>query len=128
MNIYSIQPEDEIFSDFKEWSKNNPVDTLEFITQKIPGQAYFTGLKHSEETKEKMRQAHLGKPKPPISEEHKQKISQGNLGRKRPPRTDEWKRKQSLAQTGIKRKPFTEEHKQKLKDAKKRTSKHNYII
>ena len=121
MNIYSFQPDHELFSDFKEWSKNNPLNDSDFTTQKIKGEAYFTGLKHTEETKEKMRQAHLGKPKPPISEEHKQKISQGNLGRKRPPRTDEWRKKQSLAQRGIKRKPFTEEHKQKLKDAKKKS-------
>ena len=56
--------------------------------------------KHSEETKNKIRQAHLGKSKPPISEEHKNKISQGNLGRKRPPRSNEWKRKQSESQKG----------------------------
>lgn len=76
--------------------------------------------KHSEESKEKIRMAHLGKPKPPLSEERKNKISESNKGRKHAPRSAEWKEKQSLAHRGKKRKPFTEEHKQKLKDAKAR--------
>jgi len=53
---------------------------------------------HSIESKEKIRKAHLGKSKPPISEEHKKKISLGNLGKKRPPRTKQWKLKQSISQ------------------------------
>jgi group I intron endonuclease len=56
--------------------------------------------KHSKETKNKIRQAHLGKSKPLLSEEHKLKISQGNLGKKRPERSSEWKRKQSESQKG----------------------------
>jgi len=54
--------------------------------------------RHTNKSKEKIRQSHLGKPKPPLTEEHKKRISLGNLGRKRPPRTEEWKIKQSISQ------------------------------
>jgi group I intron endonuclease len=60
--------------------------------------------KHTEETKQKIRKAHIGKSKPPITEKHKNIIRQSNLGRKHPPRSDEWKMKQSLSQKGKKRK------------------------
>ena len=65
-----------------------------------------TGTKHSEETKEKMRESHrirkeLGiknKPSPPLTEETKNNIR--------------------LAKLGKKRTPFTKEHKDKLRAAK----------
>ena len=118
MNIYSPNQEDELVSSLRTWLKTNPFNLSEYGHQKIPGEAYFTGLKHTEETKQKMREAHLGKPKPSISEEHKNKISQANTNRKHKPRSDEWKLKQSLSQKGKIRKPFTQEHLNKLKEAR----------
>lgn len=52
---------------------------------------------HSEETKEKIRQAHLGKKK---SEEHKKKLSEARLGKPGHKWTMESRIKASLAQKG----------------------------
>jgi len=75
---------------------------------------------HSDESKEKIRNAHLGKTKPVLTKEHKNIISKSNTGRKHPPRSDDWKLKQSLSQKGKKRKPFSEEHLRKLKESAKK--------
>lgn len=58
------------------------------------------GFHHSEESKEKMRQARLGKK---LSEEHKAKISAGGKGR-----------------------VFTEEHKQKIREAQLGEKSHKW--
>jgi hypothetical protein len=76
------------------------------------------GRKHSEETKKKLSQAHIGKKRKPMSEESKRKLSESmkgkNVGKKR---TLEQLQKQSLRQTGTKRPPHSEETKKKLRDA-----------
>jgi len=46
------------------------------------------GLKHSDEAKEKMRQAHLGKK---LSEEHRQKLSKAFKGKKLPKHSEQQK-------------------------------------
>lgn len=54
--------------------------------------------KHDELTKEKIRQAHLGKPKPPLTDAHKEKLK--IAAKTRPPRlkhTDEARRKMADA-------------------------------
>lgn len=65
-----------------------------------------TGTKHSEETKEKMK------------ESHRIRRELGLKNKPSPPLTEETKRNMSIAKLGKKRKPFTEEHKEKLKAAK----------
>lgn len=84
------------------------------------------GVKRSEETKDKLRQAHLGKPKKghPQTERVKQLISErmvGNqiwLGRKH---SEESVKKMSESQTGITRKgtPLSEKQKKFLSDSRK---------
>jgi len=85
----------------------------------------------SEETRQKMSMAKIGKKRPPFTEEHKRKIglsskgrhysketklkmSVAQLGRKHSPRTEETKRKISLANKGRKHSPRTEETKRKI--------------
>ena len=57
----------------------------------------WLGRQHTEESKEKMRQARLGKPSPrkgyTTSEETKTKISNANKGRTLPARSEEYKTK-----------------------------------
>lgn len=70
-----------------------------------------TGKKHSEETKEKIRQANLGRKYPPVTEETRKKLSAFQLSR--PPRTAETREKLRLAHIG---KPFILTEEQKLKN------------
>jgi len=65
-----------------------------------------TGTKHSEETKEKMK------------ESHKIRRELGIKNKPSPPLTEETKNNMRLAKLGKKRKPFTEEHKAKLRAGK----------
>lgn len=80
------------------------------------------GRKHSEETKKKIAQAHLGKKKHPMSEESKRKLSESmkgkNVGKKR---TAEQSKAQSIRQTGKKRAPLTQEVKQKIRKSLMKT-------
>lgn len=93
-------------------------------------------LPASEETKEKIRQAKLGKKRGPLPEEWRRKISEAGkglkrpdgfgaavsarqLGKKRSPLTEEQKEKQRVAQTGRK---HSEETLIKLRAAKAKTS------
>ena len=90
----------------------------------------------SEETKEKIRMAHLGKKKTKcgykkkLSDEHKKKISEFQKGRKktkeelekRGPLSEEHKKnisKGSLGKPRGKRGPLSEEHKRKISEANK---------
>lgn len=94
--------------------------------------------KHSEESNEKNRQAHLGK-KRVFSEEHKRNLSkalkgnhpseeskeknrQAHLGRKLPPRSEEYKRRMSELRKGSKNpmygKHLSEETKRKIIESK----------
>ena len=68
----------------------------------------------SEETRQKLRNAKLGRPRDPATIEA---IRLGNTGQRR---SDETKTKISLAMTGRKRKPFSEETKQKMREAQRR--------
>ena len=74
---------------------------------------FWTGKNHSEESKQKMRLAKLGKTHP---EESKKKMSQNSShywkGKKRGKMTEEHKQKLIKIHLG---KPLTEEHKQKLR-------------
>ena len=74
------------------------------------------GKTHSDETKEKMRQGHLGKT---LSDEHKEKIGKGHLGKTL---SDETKEKIGKAHFGkttwIKGKTHSDETKEKMRKAK----------
>lgn len=57
-----------------------------------------TGRNHSEETKNKLREINTGRK---LSAETKRKISIANSGKPKPPRTEEHRRKMSLAKKGV---------------------------
>jgi len=68
---------------------------------KIPWNKGKIGIqKHSPKTKEKIRQASLGRKMPPKTLEQRQKISESQLGRKQ---SDETRLKKSLATKGTKK-------------------------
>lgn len=76
-----------------------------------------TGLKmkpHTEAAKEKIRRAHLGKLKGPMSDEHKAKIAAANTGRVMSESTRD---KISKALTGLVRGSLTREHAEKIRQA-----------
>lgn len=76
----------------------------------------------SEETRNKMRLAALGK-KRIFSEEHKKNISLSARGKKKKktgPRSEEVKLKISLAQLGKKRRPYSDERKRKISERLRR--------
>jgi len=56
-------------------------ETKAILAEKSKGNTNFNGRRHSKETREKMRQAHLGKK---MSDDSREKMRQANLGRKRP--------------------------------------------
>jgi hypothetical protein len=119
MSIYTDANNEFVIS-ITEWCKNNPLDITELGHEKVAPPCSFTGMIHSEKTKEIMSQSHKGKHKPWLqSEETKAKRKESSIGKKMPPRSEEWKAKQRLSQLGKKRKPFTEEHIQNLSIANK---------
>ena len=81
------------------------------------------GRIHSEETKEKIRQSHMGKKREPFSEEWRRNMGKASKGKKRKPFSEEHKRKLSEANKTRKRKPLSEEHKRKLSEANKGQNK-----
>jgi len=72
-----------------------------------------SGIKLSDETKQKMSQARIGKPR---SEEIKKKLSIANKGKTH---TEETKKKMSLSKKGP-RKPLSDETKRKIGEANKK--------
>lgn len=76
------------------------------------------GYKHTEDSKKKMSQAAIDRPKPKPSKETCLKISLSKIGKKRKPFTEEARRNMSLAHLGKKRGPLSEETKQKIAKAK----------
>lgn len=79
----------------------------------------WVGRKHSEESKQKMRD---NKKLNPMSDEAKENLRQINLGKKL---SEEQKQKISLAQTGKKRGPHSEETKRKIGQANSKKGKRN---
>lgn len=79
------------------------------------------GKKHTKESKEKNRIAHLGKK---LSEEHKRKISETTKGRKGKPMSEETKLKVSKAKKGVSIN-LTEEEKERRRKQIIRVSKMN---
>jgi group I intron endonuclease len=73
----------------------------------------WRGRKHSDATKEKLRQAHLGHSRP-MTEVGKLKISLANKGKKR---SEEAKARYSEVFKGRIRMPFSKEHKEKISKA-----------
>ena len=104
---------EQIFIDFYD-SANNGYNML-------PTAGNATGLKHSGETKKKMKDAWVERRlRPPQyhSEEAKKKISKSKIGKKRKPFSDEARRNMSLARMGNKNRlgiPHTQETKEKMR-------------
>jgi len=73
----------------------------------------FRGKSLTEEHKQKLREANLGKKPPPHSEETRQKMSNSMKGKNSGPKSDEHKRRLSDAHKG---KNLSEEHKEKLRN------------
>jgi hypothetical protein len=69
----------------------------------------FKGAHHSEESKQKICLAHLGKKKPPLSDEHKKKIGESQHGRKRSLETRVKMRKKRIEYMAVH--PFTKKSK-----------------
>lgn len=98
-----------------------------FSTNKLYGwirklnNEYRIGVRHSEETKKKMSDAHKGKKREDFAIEWRNNLSESLKGRKF---SEEHRINLSKAMIGKKRKPFTDEHRMKLSIAgKKRFSK-----
>lgn len=81
------------------------------------------GRIHSEETKEKIRQSHMGKKREPFSAEWLENMSKASKGRKREPFSAEHRQKLSEAQRGVKRGSPSEETRKKLSEANKGQNK-----
>jgi len=73
----------------------------------------FRGKTLSDDHKQKLREANLGKKPPPHSEETLQRMSNSMIGKNTGPKSEEHKRKLSLAHKG---KTLSEEHKEKLRN------------
>lgn len=87
---------------------------------KLKVAAGLKGHPVTEETREKIAAARIGKPGHPLSAEHKAQLIAANRLRKGapgPPRTEAWKAKISMA---LKGKPFTPEHLEHLRNAPQR--------
>lgn len=85
----------------------------------------FYGKKHTEESKKKIGEAHIGIKLKPRTEEYRKKISEALKGRIF---TKEWKEKLSLAQKGKKKNKFSEEHKKKISVSLSKYSKNRTLI
>lgn len=90
-------------------------DCYNLCTEVIGG----SGWTHSEETKEKMREAWKTRVLSPMSDETKKKISEAKKGKKRAPFSDETRKNMSLAKIGKKLGPYSEEHRRKISEATK---------
>lgn len=98
-----------------------------------PEAGNWSGRKHSEETKKKMKDAwkeRRKKPRNPMSEEAREKIRLSKLGKKRKPFTDEAKKNMSMARIGNKNRlgiPHTEETKLKMKLIREQKKEKNNV-
>ena len=76
-------------------------ETIEKIREAARNQTRRCGYKLSDEHKEKLSKAKIGKSPPnkgkKLSESHKKKLSESHMGKKRPPRSPDWSRKLSEA-------------------------------
>jgi hypothetical protein len=89
-------------------SNSNLTDEQKYIR----GSA-FRGKALSDEHKQKLREANLGKKPPPHTEATLQRMSSSMMGKNTGPKSDEHKRNLSLAHMG---KNLSEEHKEKLRN------------
>ena len=85
MNIYSPTPEDSFVKELRHWIENNPLkpSDLPNIVKHSPGN-FRQGTKHSKKTIRKMSKAAKGRI---ISDEQKQKMSLAKLGKPQHPKT-----------------------------------------
>lgn len=93
----------------------NKTECYNLCTEVVGG----SGWNHSDDAKEKMKQAWKHRIGKPLSEETKEKISAANKGRKRAPLSEETKQKMSEAHKGKKLGSYSEEHRRKISEATK---------
>lgn len=94
-------------------------DAVNFGYNIKPQAGSTIGYKHSDESKQKMKEAWVGRVLPPKSEETGRKISEAKKGKKRGPLSYETRMKMSLAKKGKKIGPMSEERKKKISEATK---------
>ena len=92
----------------KEYWDNPLLINRQYHTKK---DTRFRNTGHSEETKQKIKQARAGQI---FTEEHRKNISKSKMGKKMPLRTEEHKKNISLAKTGSTRQSPSEETRKKL--------------
>lgn len=95
-------------------------DAVNFGYNIKPQAGSTIGYKHSDETKQKMKESRKKRIMPPMSDETKKKISLSKIGKKRKPFSEKAKENMSIAHIGKKRNPHSEETRKKLSEAAKR--------
>lgn len=81
------------------------------------------GYKHTEETRNKISRAVLGRKK---SEEHKMKISIAMKKLRKTPMSDETRKKLSIALKEVRKNPISDETKKKMSEAHKGEKAYNW--
>jgi tricorn protease-like protein len=116
MNIYKF--DDEILNSIKTWLKQNP-DIFDSTIPFSEGDNFWTGKKHTDDTKKLLSQLNSGENNPmfgkKLTTEQRLKITQKQTGR---PLSDSHKQSISKAKTGI---PRSEETKRKISEGRRKS-------
>lgn len=91
---------------------------LHTIESRAKSSASHTGKRHSEETKQKIRNSNIGKKKPPMTKAHKEAIRKAQLGKQV---SDETRNKLSVALRGKQKGPRSNEVVLKVRNSKIKT-------
>lgn len=82
MNIYSPDPNDEFFIEMRQWLKNHKEEVIHIKPKSINN--FRLGTKHTKKTIRKMSKSAKGRI---LSEEQKQKMALAKLGKPQHPKT-----------------------------------------